>query len=54
MVSSVCLFDTLMLTHVAFGVFQSYYQENQLKDYSAFQVSWISYVTSSALEWIVF
>lgn len=53
MVSSGCLIDTLVLTHVAFGVFQSYYQEHQLKDYTAFQISWISYVASSALDWIV-
>jgi hypothetical protein len=53
MVSSGCLLDTLVLTHVAFGVFQSYYQEHQLKDYTAFQISWISYVGWSALDWIV-
>lgn len=52
MVSSGCLFNTLVLIYVAFGVFQSYYQEHQLKDYTAFQISWISYVVSTALDWI--
>ena len=53
MVSNGFLLDRLVLIHVAFGVFQSYYQENQLRDYSAFQISWISYAISGKLDWIV-
>ncbi|KAL4965982.1 putative MFS monocarboxylate transporter [Aspergillus stella-maris] len=38
-----CIFFSMFGWANAFGVFQDYYQEHQLKDYSAFQISWISY-----------
>ncbi|PYI29055.1 putative MFS monocarboxylate transporter [Aspergillus indologenus CBS 114.80] len=44
-----CVFFSMFGWANAFGVFQAYYQENQLKDYSAFQISWISSIQTFIL-----
>ncbi|KAJ5604005.1 MFS general substrate transporter [Penicillium hordei] len=44
-----CIFFSMFGWANAFGVFQSYYQEHQLKDYTAFQISWISSIQTFIL-----
>ncbi|KAL4759742.1 putative MFS monocarboxylate transporter [Aspergillus foveolatus] len=44
-----CIFFSMFGWANAFGVFQDYYQEHQLKHHSAFQVSWISSIQTFVL-----